>query len=59
MIKFNNDIIVYNEALVQTKKLSILTPMADMLIEQNLRWTGHVHRMDEKILYLGSCYIHN
>jgi len=24
--------------------------MADMLIERNLRWTGHVHRMDEKRL---------
>jgi len=27
-----------------------LTPMADMLIEQNLRWTDHVHKMDEKRL---------
>jgi len=27
-----------------------LAPTADMLIERNLRWTGHVHRIDEKIL---------
>jgi len=24
--------------------------MADMLIEQNSRWTGHVHRIDEERL---------
>jgi len=27
-----------------------LAPMTDMLIERNLIWTGHLHRMDEKRL---------
>ena len=27
-----------------------LAPMTDILIEQNLRWTGHVHRMDAERL---------
>jgi len=28
----------------------VVAPMADMLIERNLRWTSHIHRMDEERL---------
>jgi len=35
-----------------------LAPMADILIERNLRWTGHVHRIDEE-RPLGSLSTHN
>jgi len=34
----------------EIKRRSGLFPMADMLIERNLRRTGHAHRIDEERL---------